>query len=437
MKKKAVAALLAAGLSLNLCGCSAYGVAMKMMQDYEPEQSQDWAVEAQLPEEEEILESEESEETGNEDAEETVIAGKDQSEKTSVEMPEELSDNLYDFQIAMDGQVYKFPMWFDDFEALGWEYLGDRTEVLYANEYLYAEPWQKDGVTIYTSIANLSLNAIAPEEGQICGLDLDGYQMRNCDWKIELSKGITFGKSAREDILKAYGEPTDEYDGELYYKMSYETDYYSEVTLYVYKDSGVMEKLELMNMIELEGLDNSVSEEVPELISEYKAPTQLGDDYYSNILEYDGALYQFPCPIQEFTDNGFEIQEENSDMVIGAGDTGRAELMKDKQRIRVSVKNFAPYATVLENCFIIELDEHDFGANSNSSMVFPGGITFGSSEEEVLAAIADYNYDGSEFGKSTYYYVYGPDEYSSYGYQIVVEDGKVTSLRARQADINW
>ena len=110
MKKKAVAALLAAGLSLNLCGCSAYGVAMKMMQDYEPEQSQDWAVEAQLPEEEEILESEESEETGNEDAEETVIAGKDQSEKTSVEMPEELSDNLYDFQIAMDGQVYKFPM---------------------------------------------------------------------------------------------------------------------------------------------------------------------------------------------------------------------------------------------------------------------------------------------------------------------------------------
>ena len=355
MKKKAVAALLAAGLSLNLCGCSAYGVAMKMMQDYEPEQSQDWAVEAQLPEEEEILESEESEETGNEDAEETVIAGKDQSEKTSVEMPEELSDNLYDFQIAMDGQVYKFPMWFDDFEALGWEYLGDRTEVLYANEYLYAEPWQKDGVTIYTSIANLSLNAIAPEEGQICGLDLDGYQMRNCDWKIELSKGITFGESAREDILKAYGEPTDEYDGELYYKMSYETDYYSEVTLYVYKDSGVMEKLELMNMIELEGLDNSVSEEVPELISEYKAPTQLGDDYYSNILEYDGALYQFPCPIQEFTDNGFEIQEENSDMVIGAGDTGRAELMKDKQRIRVSVKNFAPYATVLENCFIIEL----------------------------------------------------------------------------------
>ena len=279
MKKKAVAALLAAGLSLNLCGCSAYGVAMKMMQDYEPEQSQDWAVEAQLPEEEEILESEESEETGNEDAEETVIAGKDQSEKTSVEMPEELSDNLYDFQIAMDGQVYKFPMWFDDFEALGWEYLGDRTEVLYANEYLYAEPWQKDGVTIYTSIANLSLNAIAPEEGQICGLDLDGYQMRNCDWKIELSKGITFGESAREDILKAYGEPTDEYDGELYYKMSYETDYYSEVTLYVYKDSGVMEKLELMNMIELEGLDNSVSEEVPELISEYKAPTQLGDDY--------------------------------------------------------------------------------------------------------------------------------------------------------------
>lgn len=376
MKKKAVAALVAAGLALNLCGCSAYGVAIKMMQDYEPEQSQDWAVEEQLPEEEEILESEESEETGNEDVDETVVTGKDQSEKTSVEMPEELSDNLYDFQIAMDGQVYQFPMWFDDFEALGWEYLGDRTEVLYANEYLYAEPWQKDGVTIYTSIANLSLNAIAPEEGQVCGLNFDDYQMRNCDWKIELPKGIAFEESTREDILKAYGEPTDEYDGALCYK-------------------------------------------------------------YSNILEYDGALYQLPCPIQEFTDNGFEIQEKNSDMVIGAGDTGMAELMKDNQKIHVSVKNFAPYATILENCFVIELDNYDYGANSKFPMVFPGGITFGSSEEEVLAAIADYNYESSESGKSTYYYVYGADEYSTYGYQIIVEDDKVTSLRARQTDINW
>ena len=42
-----------------------------------------------------------------------------------------------------------------------------------------------------------------------------------------------------------------------------------------------------------------------------------------------------------------------------------------------------------------------------------------------------------ESGKSTYYYVYGPDEYSTYGYQIIVEDDKVTSLRARQTDINW
>ena len=75
--------------------------------------------------------------------------------------------------------------------------------------------------------------------------------------------------------------------------------------------------------------------------------------------------------------------------------------------------------------------------NENTKEAAKKGITFGSSEEEVLAAIADYNYDGSESGKSTYYYVYGPDEYSSYGYQIVVEDGKVTSLRARQADINW
>ncbi len=167
-----------------------------------------------------------------------------------LEMPEVLSDNLYDFQIAMDGQVYKFPMWFDDFEALAGNISVTGQKLLYANEYLYAEPCRR---TVLRFILPLQIYLKCHSTGGRA--DLRDWiwtviQMRNCDWKIELSKELHLG-SLQGKISEGLWEPTDEYDGELYYKMSYETDYYSEVTCMFNKDSGVMEKLELMNMIEL------------------------------------------------------------------------------------------------------------------------------------------------------------------------------------------
>lgn len=84
----------------------------------------------------------------------------EEATKLAAEMPAELSDDIYDFQISIDGTVYQFPMWYSDFEALGWEYDGDNTETLSSNQYTLGQRWKKDGVSVYTRFANLSMNAV-------------------------------------------------------------------------------------------------------------------------------------------------------------------------------------------------------------------------------------------------------------------------------------
>ena len=50
----------------------------------------------------------------------------------------------------------------------------------------------------------------------------------------------------------------------------------------------------MRNFVEPEGYDKgSVSEEVPEIVSSYTAPTELGDDLLAPQLEFCGDLYPF------------------------------------------------------------------------------------------------------------------------------------------------
>ena len=58
---------------------------------------------------------------------------------------------------------------------------------------------------------------------------MDRYQMKDSDWEILLPGGIQWGVSNADDIKAAYGDPTSDYDGDNYYKMSYQYDFYREI----------------------------------------------------------------------------------------------------------------------------------------------------------------------------------------------------------------
>ena len=373
------------------------------------------------------------EKPASEDVEEVVeyvpdeaVEETENTEDVTVSVPTELSEDLYSFQVSVDGTVYQFPMWASDFKALGWTYQGDATQTLSSDAYTVAERWEKDGIEVYTSLANLTMNSVKYDEAMVGGISFDKWMMYDCDWEIDLPKGIQFKVSSRDDIIAAYGQPTDEYDGTYYYNMTYEYDSYQSVDLYVYKDTGVLEQIEIRNFVELEGGDNSVDPTVPEIVKNYTAPTELGDDLYVYNIQLEGQLYSLPCPVSELLANGFTIQENNSTMEIGAGSYGWIELRYNNQSYRCIVDNYADYATIAENCFITTMESDKY--EPKFDLVIPGGITCGDSKSKVLSVLQNFNYEEDIYGEYIYYTIYHPEDMYGANFTIVVENDTVISI---------
>ena len=47
---------------------------------------------------------------------------------------EEMSDDIYSFQIKIDGQLYQFPMKYEEFEEKGWKFDGVESCLLYTSK---------------------------------------------------------------------------------------------------------------------------------------------------------------------------------------------------------------------------------------------------------------------------------------------------------------
>ena len=378
------------------------------------------------------VEDTELEEDEDEDDEDEVEDDEKVTEKTPATAPSELSDDIYSFQVSVDGTVYQFPMWAKDFAALGWTYDGDDSQTLTSNQYTVAETWVKGDLEVYTSLINLSMNEVTYKDAAVGGITFDEYDLKDTNVQIVLPKGIQFGVSTRDDIIAAYGEPTDEYDGSMYYNMTYEYDYYQEIDLYVYKETGTLDKIEIRNFIELEGADNSVDSTVPDVVKEYQAPTELGSDLYAFNIQLEGKLYKLPCPVSVLVENGFKIVEENSQMEIGADSYGWIELLYNNQTYRCIVDNYANYATVAENCFVTTMESSIYGPEFD--LVIPGNIKVGDAETDVVEIIKNFNYEAETSGDFTYYEISDPEGSSLAGYELTVKEGKVISIDAQFDD---
>lgn len=426
MKRKTMAILLALSCTLSMAACGA------SKEEASPvgEETDETQEQEQEPEQEE--KEEEADETTDEETPDDEEKDGEKKAQSSAQTPSALSDDLYDFQVSIDGTVYQFPMWFSDFEALGWEYDGDASQTLDSNQYTTAEVWKKDGVSVYTSFANLSMNTTPFSESMVAGITLDRYDMEDAGWEILLPGGIEWGVSNADDIVAAYGDPTDTYDGDLYYKMTYEQDYYNSVSLYVFKEGDSLQKIEIENMVEMEGADNSVDETVPDAVKAYEPPKALGDDFYAHTVQLEGTVYTLPCPVSALLENGFTINADASDSVVASQYFGWVELQYNNQEYRAIVDNYADYATTVENCFVTSMEASVNGPTFD--LVFPGGIGLGSSEADVKKAVDgfDCEVDTSDSGY-TYYTVEDPDSDGLCEYTITVKDKEVISLEAENS----
>lgn len=347
-------------------------------------------------------------------------------------VPLTLSDDIRSYQIQLNDTIMQFPMWYSDFKALGWTYGGDETETLAPDQYTTSMVFKnEDGLTCYARMANFGQDVLPLTECTVVGFSAEKVYLDKAGDTFTLPAGIIYGESGKDDITAAYGEPDDLYEGSSLISMTYKDGIYNSVKLGLDPETDTLMKVELFKLEAAEGGDQSAaaapeatSDEVPEAISKYKAPAELGDDLYSFNVEYDGALYTLPAPVAEFEKNGWKVDEKNSDVTVKAQSIGWITMKKAGSELRVMAKNYSDKATGIKNCFVTSVKAASYGPDLTVKL--PNGIERGMSEADLQAAVKDVNFETSEEGSYTYYQIYKNTKLDSI--VLYVKDGKVDTV---------
>lgn len=321
-----------------------------------------------------------------------------QEDSADSESTGELGDDIYSFSMEFDGQTMKFPMTYQEFTDMGWELSSseDPDTKVSTNSYGMLT-FNKGASSVYADVINLGINEVGLEDCLIGGISVDGsYDVDLTAVSVKLPGDIELGKATLDDIKAAYGEPSDTYEGDLYTKLTYEKDSYQEVELSVFKDDNTLKEVDMRNFEEPEDYDKgTVSDEVPDIVTSYEAPTALGDDMMDTDVEYMGDLYSLPAPVSAFTANGWEIQDAEDTPYVEGGGIAFIDMMKNNQSIHFSVYNETENATALENCFVRELSFATYDPES-IEMKLSGDITLGADKAELIKMADEKGYISEE-----------------------------------------
>ena len=430
---------------------------------------------ADVPDDEETSEEDASDNDSENDAEEDGAddddsASEDENQGNSSEKPAppaviELSDSIYDGTIEIDGFVYQLPCKVSDFLYNGWkidsrysygynysddydcinnEYIGG-----YSGSYLYLYKGDLeddgynlayDAVTISITFVNLSNTKEKISDCYVNRVDIDKESAPD----FKLPENVDFN-SSYNDVVAVYGEPG--YGDSDYFSYYYGDDFFWCDRLRTAKsgDKYVYFCMDYMNgycnyecLIIPDNFKFSVSTAVPEYLSKYKAPTELGYYLDSGNLKLDGVLYQLPCPVSVFEDNGWVLENSTDEFsfdgnsYLASGDSESAVLRKGSCAITVDIRNLDEDACVFENGVVtsVEFDENSTGV----AFELPGEIKIGGmfSNSDGLFEYDEYDDEYSYWGNNGGVYLNTDDSGYIIGLRIFLFYTYVDSL----ADMN-
>lgn len=162
---------------------------------------------------------------------------------------DDLSDDLSSFQIQIDDVIYSFPMKYSDFIAHGFVMKDDDSEKLKSGYYTYSIFYKGD-LRVIADIINADEKELPKSECFIGSIDIEkDYKNNGEGFFIALPKGIIYNKSTSDDVIAAYGEPSDFYEDSYFKKYTYGSDSYQRVEIMVGIESGVVDQIDVRNLI--------------------------------------------------------------------------------------------------------------------------------------------------------------------------------------------
>lgn len=320
--------------------------------------------------------------------------------------PTELSDDIFDFTFLLNGVVYQLPCTMDVFTDNGWvvnDYYSVDEKIAGNSSVSIRFENGRDSITL--EFYNYSGNSKKISDCKVGAIRLRADEIS----EFELSGGLSF-ESSVDEIIDALGVPDsrndyDDYASLAYYLDSDTSNYYNVYNFYRNEDE-MDSSIEITNFVKTAEDKTETDETVPDYLSAYTPPTELGTDTYSGIISLEGELYMLPCPLSEFTSNGWEIKSGTKSIV--SGDSESIILVKDDAEIYVNIFNFSDYQTVPLNCAVIRVNTETYSDNEKPEIILPGEgieITVGMSEDDLLEIVTDdYSfYDGSSYDSYSYY----------------------------------
>lgn len=153
----------------------------------------------------------------------------------------ELSDDLYSYQLLINGELYQLPMDVETLVERGWELDGDIDGELDAYTLDPMLTFYRENCEIQVSIAN---ETGSPQPYRACtatAMSISLYYNTDGNMTFVLPKGIQSGVSTVEDMKAAYGEPTSfsESDGMAF--ADYEVEYASKYVSFTFNENRLVD----------------------------------------------------------------------------------------------------------------------------------------------------------------------------------------------------
>lgn len=161
-------------------------------------------------------------------------------------VPAELSDDLYSYQIMINGELYQLPMTFADLTAMGWVYENDESEELDAYTFDGMRTFYNGSYELSADIINQADSPKPYVECDIVGFGVSLSYNSGNDMVFVLPKGIQSGVATVDDVKAAYGEPSNEFGDESVMTLTYEEEYASKYVEFNFWD-GVLESVQVKN----------------------------------------------------------------------------------------------------------------------------------------------------------------------------------------------
>lgn len=350
---------------------------------------------------------------------------KDDNDKTS-----KTPDALYNFELNLNGQELKFPMTYEELLALGWTTNEDLSATtLTSEEYSYGIDFEKNNFKASFIFFNPEASSLDLTKCQVGGIEFYMDDLEDAGGSVVIAENVQLKSATPDDIIKAFGKPTDRYDGDYYTSLEYSKDYYQYYEFSFSQDDNKLDSIELLNLISNEdainnALDN-VSQEKTERTKSYTQPEALGN-IQDLTFELDGELHKLASvPIYALTEQGWTV-DKSAPAAIASGSIESVSLTKNNHSIICGVKNPENEPVAIGNAIIDSVSVNNSG--SYPSIKIFKDISIGTSQSDLETALSgiDNKYDKEEYESGIFYSITA-DDYS-WSYDIVVDlDSKCIS----------